>query len=209
MQFSRQIVAWCIIYAPLFFGLFSCEKFSKVVVERIGETRRLNQLKSMKRDTVDGRFAISYPTGMTACNELNSMATFQRQNQQNDTYLMIFDESKADFIQAYVDASGYDSSRTVIRNYNDAVIQNMRARLDSFKLLTTRWWKINRSAAITTEFKGSIRKDSLRAITIHYSITFVEGRNRLYQLVSWTAEEAFATYAPEFDLIASSFQEFQ
>src|SRR5688572_26412269 len=91
----------------------------------------LNLFKDEKKEakteletvTVEGNYSMGVPKFMTQAKSLNDEASLQYQNIFKETYVIVIDENKQEFIDAYQELESYDSSTSVIANYADTQVQ--------------------------------------------------------------------------------------
>ena len=181
----------------LLFLLYSCGG--------IGE-KKVGDLKSSDFTTESalGRYEISVPNYMKEVSDLNMEASIQFQNIYKETYLAIIDEDRSDFMEAYKEVGVYDSSLSTIGNYRKVQLDYFMERLDVTDQSAPKQLSIDGMDAEQVEFIGrAAHVDS----DIFYMMTFVEGRNDLYMIITWTLGDSKETYKEIFYFMVDSFRE--
>jgi len=181
----------------LLFLLYSCGG--------IGE-KKVGDLKSSDFTTESalGRYEISVPNYMKEVSDLNMEASIQFQNIYKETYLAIIDEDRSDFMEAYKEVGVYDSSLSTIGNYRKVQLDYFMESLDVTDQSAPKQLSIDGMDAEQVEFIGrAAHVDS----DIFYMMTFVEGRNDLYMIITWTLGDSKETYKEIFYFMVDSFRE--
>jgi hypothetical protein len=181
----------------LLFLLYSCGG--------IGE-KKVEDLKSSDYTTESalGLYEISVPKYMKVASDLNLDASMQFQNIYKETYLAIIDEDKSDFVEAFEELGEYDSSLSTIGNYRKIQVDYFMESLDVISQDAPKALIIDGMAAEQVDFKGRVAGVDF---DIFYVMTFVEGRNDLYMIMTWTLANSEETYKETFYLMADSFRE--
>ena len=148
-------------------------------------------------------YSMGVPKFMTKASNLNEDASLQYQNIFKETYVIVIDEGKQAFIDAYVDADAYDTTRSVIDNYTDTQLQLTTSSLNVLSKSETKKLTINGLAATTTEIDAELEGVSA-AIT--YFLTYVEGPDNLYVIMAWTLKDRKDDHRETFKQVAESFR---
>lgn len=181
----------------LLFLLYSCGG--------IGE-KKVGDLKSSDFTTESalGLYEISVPKYMKKASELNMDASMQFINIYNETGLAIIDEDKSDFVEAYEELLEYDSSLSTIGNYRKIQVDYFMERMDVISQDAPKKITIDGMAAEQVEFTG---RPADLDYDFFYIMTFVEGRNDLYMIMTWTLGDSQETYKETFYFMVDSFRE--
>lgn len=149
-------------------------------------------------------YSIGIPTYMTKTASLNDAASLQFQNIFKETYVIVIDESKEEFIKVYEELETYDSTQSVVSNYGNTQIQLITSKLEVVTAKKElKKLKINGLNAATTEIDGKVEGVEF---PISYFLTFIEGNKKLYMMMAWTMQKKKDTYRSTFNQIARSFK---
>lgn len=171
-----------------------------------------NKDKNEKPETValtpvsvnDGQYSMDVPEFMSKASSLNDGASLQYQNIFKEAYVIVIDEDKQTYIDAYKDLSVYDTTRSVIANYTDTQIQSTTSSLDVINKSKIESFKVNGLKAKSIEIDANLEGVS-SAIT--YFITCVEGRNHLYLVMAWTLQDKKDKHRETFKQMVKTFRE--
>ncbi|NAS29951.1 hypothetical protein GTQ40_03110 [Flavobacteriaceae bacterium R38] len=152
---------------------------------------------------INNEYVIRIPDYMRKANNLNDDASLQYQNTFRETYIIIIDESKSEFITTFKELGTYNDSVSVIKNYRNVQFQNFEEGLHIDSKSAPRSLIINGLNAETIEFSG--QTDDI-PLDITYFLTFIEGKNNVYMVMAWTLAERKDKYRNTFEKIVNSFQ---
>jgi len=158
----------------------------------------------MSTRTVDNLYAIDVPLDMKSTTGLNPDASFQCENIHKETYLAIIDENKSDFEDAYLKLGGTTDSETVIGSYARIQIDYFMERLKTSKQGELEPLTINGMPAEQIEFTGHVADV---AEPIYYLMTFVEGAENVYMIMTWTFDRFKDEHAATFKKMTRTFEE--
>jgi len=181
----------------LLFLLYSCGEIGGKNVEDL-------ESSDYTTESALGLYEISVPKYMKEASDLNMEASLQFNNIYKETYLAIIDEDKSDFMEAYEELGAFDNSLSTIGNYRKIQLDYFMARLDVINQDVPRQLTIDGMDAEQVEFTGRVADvDS----DIFYMMTFVEGRNDVYMIMTWTLANSKETYRETFYHMVDSFRE--
>jgi hypothetical protein len=143
------------------------------------------------------------PKFMTKTDGLNDEASLQFQNIFKETYVIVIDENKQEFIDAYKDLDTYDSTTAVIANYADTQVQLTTSSMNVLSKSELKFFPINGNKAANIEIDAEIEGV---AAPITYFLTFVEGDENLYFIMAWTLQKYKDDYRETYGEIAKSFK---
>lgn len=152
--------------------------------------------------TYGSLYKIKLPDYMSETDDLNDEASMQYQNLFRETYMVIIDESKSEYLDYYKEIDAFDSTKTVIENYRDAQISFIKDGVYDIANENTKSFSINGLKAEQVAFTGSFDD-----VGIYYHLTYIEGQNNLYAIMLWTLEDKAIKYKNVFDYIIDSFEE--
>ena len=160
----------------------------------------------MQSVTIDDEYKMDVPKYMRKATSLNESASLQYQNIFKEAYVIVIDEEKDAYINAYKDLSVYDSARSVIENYTDTQIQSTTSDLDVIDQSEIKTFRIHGLNATSVEIDANLEGVS---VPISYFLTFIEGQNKLYFVMAWTLKDKKDKFRSTAEKMAESFRVFK
>jgi hypothetical protein len=152
---------------------------------------------------IDSAYVLSIPDFMAATTELNEEASLQYMDAKSEAYVIVIDEPKQDFVNAFVATGQYNDSLTVIDNYSQIQLALIKEKMTESAINDPKSLKINGLDAIQLELTGKMAEVKFE---IAYHITFVESPKNMYMIMSWTLKDYEKKFKPVYEKIASSFR---
>jgi hypothetical protein len=149
---------------------------------------------------VNDLYSISVPDYMKEMKSLNDDASFSYANIFKETYIIVINESKEEFINTFIENKLYDNSKTALENYVDFQLENYQKSIKDIEIKQLKS-KINTTNSKQYQFNGKV--DNLDIV---YLISFVEGENNMYLMMSWTLKDRYTKYKKTFKIIQNSFK---
>ena len=184
-----------LLCVALGFSLNSCIDFKTKTKEEILEDSDFKEVE------VEHRYRLSLPNYMRETTGLNSEASLQYQNIFKETYTIVIDESKEEFVQVFKELNQYDEDISLIKNYRDVQLQLFSERMNVENQSDPVQLKIDGMDAEMVDIDGTVEGVSEK---ISYFLTFVEGRENVYMIMSWTMTSRKETYKATFEKLAKS-----
>jgi hypothetical protein len=178
-------------------SITSCKKIIDSAASIGKDDIKKEDLKSI---SVNKDYIISIPDYMTEMKSLNEDASFQYANIYKDVYTIVIDEDKQEFIKAFRDIEIYNDSLSIVSNYSDYQVKSLQEAINS-KEAKELEFKIKNLPSLQYELNGKV--DGINA---SYLIGFIEGKDKMYMIMSWTEEDRYKKYKNTFNLIQSSFK---
>ena len=150
--------------------------------------------------SVADKYTMAVPEYMTELKSLNDDASFQYANIYKETYTIVINENKQDFIDAFKEIEIYNDSLSPLDNYSDYQIKSTKEAMDNgeYKKLNT---KIRNLDSNQYEVYGKTE-----GIDVNYFVSFVESDEDVYMIMSWTLKNRYKKYKNTFKLIQNSFK---
>jgi hypothetical protein len=150
--------------------------------------------------SVADKYTMAVPEYMTELKSLNDDASFQYANIYKETYTIVINENKQDFIDAFKEIEIYNDSLSPLDNYSDYQIKSTKEAMDNgeYKKLNT---KIRNLDSNQYEVYGKTE-----GIDVNYLVSFVESDEDVYMIMSWTLKNRYKKYKNTFKLIQNSFK---
>ena len=163
--------------------------------------------KEVKIDDIDGNplYSMKLPDYLTEGYELNDEASLQYQNEYKEVYVIVIDEPKQDFIDVFMDLGDYDSTKSAVDNYADAQMESIEGNMSTVTSKSTmRKSKLSGCDARVCDVAGT---QSGIDDAMGFTVAFVEGKETLYMIMTWTFEKTKADYQDDMDKMINSFKE--
>lgn len=162
-------------------------------------------LKDIKFTTVkiDTNYVLSIPDFMTATTELNEEASLQYMDAKSEAYVIVIDEPKEDFVNAFVSTGQYNDSVSLVENYTQIQLSLIKERMTESMVNNQKPVKINGLDANQVTFTGRLAEVKFE---IAYHFTFIEGPKNMYMIMAWTLKDYEQKYKPMYEKMASSFR---
>jgi hypothetical protein len=148
-------------------------------------------------------YQLSIPNYMTEAKSLNDAASLQYQNVFKETYTIVIDEDKQTLIDTFLELGEYDTLLSVSENYRTIQSKMLQENMTVNSQSKPLGLKISALDAQQMEFTGSVEGVKQE---IAYFLTFIEGREKVYMIMSWTLKERKEKYGKTFDEVSKSFK---
>lgn len=184
------------ILAFIVLAISSCLNFDNSKVEQLKES-------DFKEVKISDEYRIHLPKYMKETKELNDDASLQFQNAFKETYIIIIDETKEEFIAASKEYGVYDSTISIVKHYSDIQLMFFGESVDIAMTPKSESKKIGGLDAEIVEFWGhmeDIKQD------IYYFIAFVESKDKVYMIMAWTLKSRMNKYKNSFLKMVNSFR---
>lgn len=150
---------------------------------------------------VPGEYTISVPKSMQKTTALNSDASLQYQNINQEIYTIIIDEPKQEFVDA-ADELGYED-RSSIDLYRDIQLKRLAQRMNITHQTAPKEMIISGLKAVSVEIDAKV--DNIEE-ELSYFLTFVEGKEKIYMIMSWTLKRKKQDFRDTFLTIVKSLE---
>lgn len=157
-----------------------------------------------KTESLEGNFQISIPKKMKKASQLNPDASMQFEDKNTNSYLVVIKENRFDFLKAYGAAGVLDNDLSDIGNYRKIQVAYFLKRLTLIEAGEPNALTINGKKAEQIEFNCQVPNANSN---IFYVMTFVEGDDELYMIISWTPSLLEEEHKETFYAMANSFTE--
>ena len=151
-----------------------------------------------------GLYQLEIPKYMSITTGLNEDASMQYQNIFKETYLAVIEEPKQDFIDTFKELGEYDESKSPSENYKTIQMNFFVEGMKIERMGDSQNVTINGLDANQLEFVGQVPDIDFN---IYYLMTFIEGKDTLYMVMTWTLGKSEKTYKDTFKHMAESFEE--
>jgi hypothetical protein len=179
------------------FSVISCKK---IIESTSSLSKDQVKIEDLKKINVNDEYALSVPKYMTEMKSLHEDASFQYANIFKETYIVIIDESKEEFINTFKELEIYNDSLTPLENYANFQLKSFKESIGALEIKKIES-NIKKLPSEIHQFNGLVE-----GIDIAYLVSFVEADKKMYMLMSWTMKNRYSKYKKTFKLIHSTFK---
>lgn len=184
----------------LFSICFSITSCKKLIESAASLSKDEVKIEDLKKINVNDEYALSVPEYMTEMKSLHEDASFQYANIFKETYIVIIDESKEEFINTFKELEIYNDSLSSLRNYADFQLKSFKESIGAIEIKKLES-NIKKLPSEIHQFNGLVE-----GIDIAYLVSFVEADKKMYMMMSWTMKSRYSKYKETFKLIHSTFK---
>ena len=153
---------------------------------------------------VGALYDIAVPDFMFSTSAVSDDASLQYNNLYKEKYVIVVDEPKDEFVEAFEELGLYDSVQSVLDNY----------ALARFTLLSEGAEVLEESGVTSMDINGlpgRVKSYDANVFgvpeTVSYFLGFVEGEEQLYMIMAWTLKSRKDDYVNEAMTMIKSFRE--
>lgn len=151
---------------------------------------------------VDNKYSISIPAFLKKVNNLNKKASLQYQHVAKEFYIISLDEPKTKFYNAIDNHNMNDLFSKDLEGYMHLVCLSIKQNSSNYSDSEVLDTLINGLPAKLLTISAHIEGSDL-----FYSLAFIEGKSRYYQIVAWTLLSKENQYKDKMSQIMYSFKE--
>jgi len=160
---------------------------------------------SFEEVKINGLYSMKLPDYLTPGDDLNSEASLQYQNIVKEVYVIVIDESKQDFIDVFKELGDYDSTKSACDNYAEAQMKSIEENMTTVTSKSPlRKAKLGGCDARLADVAGT---QADIEDPMGFTVAFIEGKETLYMVMTWTFEKSKDTYQEDMDKMINSFKE--
>lgn len=152
--------------------------------------------------TIENKYSISIPSFLSKASNLNDAASFQYQHVWKEFYVIAIDENKEKLKEAIVENHLTESYSNNLQGYTNLLLDNFRRVITISSESQVIDTLINNMPAKIVSISGKVE-----GIDAFYSLAFIEGKNRYYQIMSWTLLSRESEYREKMSKLIFSFKE--
>lgn len=152
--------------------------------------------------TIENKYSISIPSFLVKGSNLNEDASLQYLHAWKEFYVVVIDESKSEMQKALVDNNLTDSYSNDIKGYSDLVLKGYEKTVSISSKSNAIDTLINNMPARLITISGRTK-----GIDIFYSLAFIQGKERYYQIAAWTLSSKEYEYKDKMNRIMYSLKE--
>ena len=152
--------------------------------------------------TIENKYSISIPSFLITTNALNEEASLQYLNARKEFYVIVLDEPKSEMYKALVDNDLTDTYSNDLEGYSDLILDNYEQSISISHMSNIVDTFINNMPARLLTINGQVE-----GVDIFYSLAFIQGKERYYQIMVWTSSSKESEYKDKMNKILYSFKE--
>ena len=152
--------------------------------------------------TIENKYSIAIPSFLTKANGLNDNASLQYQHVWKEFYIIVLDESKTDTQKALDDNNLTETYSNDIKGYSDLLLNGFEKGISGSQKSEIIDTLVNNMPARLLTITGRIE-----GIDAFYSLAFIQGKERYYQIMAWTLSSKEYEYKDKMNRIMYSLKE--
>jgi len=158
-----------------------------------------SESKEVETITIKNKFTVQLPEYLSETQDLHQGASLQYQNALKEFYVVIIDEPKQEYFDIAATTTDFSAD---FDGYHDILKTGLEGDIAEIKITPTKDLQINGLKAKTFSLTGDIE-----GIPVYYEVAYLDGKERFYQIVTWTLETSKDKYKEPMQKIINSFKE--
>lgn len=146
-------------------------------------------------------FTLEVPSYMSETEDLNPNAIIGFENQREETYLVIFEHSKAEFEDFWKKKDAWDASADLLTNYSNSNVTDLEEFTKDGQTKSMEPLQINGLNATICKYEATVEDD--RAL---YYTASIESDSTFYTLMAWTMANQEEDVDQDFQKMLKSFK---
>jgi hypothetical protein len=152
--------------------------------------------------TIENKYSISIPSFLTKVSGLNDDASLQYQHAWKELYVIVIDESKEEMQNVLSENNLIGKYSNDIKGYSSLLLNGFEQNINVSKKSKVTETLVNNMPARLITVSGKVE-----GIDAFYTIAFIEGKNRYYQIMTWTLASKENEYKDKMNQILYSLKE--
>ncbi|GAB1405806.1 hypothetical protein MASR1M74_29880 [Lentimicrobium sp.] len=152
--------------------------------------------------SIDNKYELTIPSFLTKVSNLNDDASLQYQHAWKEFYVIVIDETKSEVQTALEQNNLTDIYSNDIGGYSDLLMDGFEQVISVSRKSDIVDTIINNLPSKLITVKGSVE-----GIDAFYSLAFIEGQNRYYQIMAWTLASKEYQYQEKMRKLIYTFKE--
>ena len=166
------------------------------------EENKLSDQDEQQTVTIENKYSVAIPSFLTKASGLNDYASLQYQHAWKEFYVIVIDESKAEMQKALDDNNLTETYTNDIKGYSELLMNGFEKAISvshKSEIIDT---TINNMPARLLTVSGRTE-----GIDAYYSLAFIQGKERYYQIMAWTLSNKEYEYKDKMNRIMYSLKE--
>lgn len=173
----------------------------EVVNPKLNDTVEKLDSSDFNEIEVDKLFKLSLPIYMKKMTNLNDEAALQYANIYKEAYTIVIYENKEEFVNSFKEYGEYNDDISFIENYARAQTNFITESLTNQQVIPYSLSQIGDLNARQIMMKGNVDGED-----IGYVMGYVEGKDNVYMIMTWTLLGRINKYEQTFKDIIGSFK---
>jgi len=152
--------------------------------------------------TIGDKYSVSIPSFLTKVNNLNDDASLQYQHAWKEFYVIVIDETIEEMQKALEENQLTDTYNNDIKGYSDLLVNGFEQTVSVNRKSEILDTLVNGMPARLLTINGRVE-----GIDAFYSIAFIQGKKRYYQIMAWTLSNKEYQYKDKMNRIMYSLKE--
>jgi hypothetical protein len=165
------------------------------------ELKKLNEVKYMKGEVDSVDFTIDIPDYMTPTSSLDVGRPFQFMNAYKEQYIVASYEP-VDVVKPLLEVMD-NSKKSMLEKYADYNWDILKENVSITSQEKEKKMTIDGMQALEYEFNGTVEGVT---VPINYYVTFIEGKENIYFVMTWTLESKKEEFRPIAEKMIRSFR---
>ncbi len=157
--------------------------------------------QTYKEISISDEFRISIPEAMVPTTGLNNEASLQFHNVELELYLIVIEESKMELESVWGNTISENKDFPMILQYGRMQLERLGESINIKNRVGPKNLTVNELAASRLEISGSVPNVDE---DLFYLLTFIEGDEKVYTVMSWTLDTNKEAYHTIFLQISNS-----
>ena len=149
--------------------------------------------------SIENKYLLTIPSFLKEGSKLNEDASLQYQSLLRSFYVIVIDETKNEMLKALLENNLLDVYANDINGYSELIISSFEQSISNAEKSEVIDTLVNNMPARLLSIKGRVE-----GVDIFYSIAFMEGKTRYYQVLAWTLAGKEDQYVDEMNRIMYS-----
>ena len=152
--------------------------------------------------TIGDKYSVSIPSFLTKVNNLNDDASLHYQHAWKEFYVIVIDETIEEMQKALEENQLTDTYNNDIKGYSDLLVNGFEQTVSVNRKSEILDTLVNGMPARLLTINGRVE-----GIDAFYSIAFIQGKKRYYQIMAWTLSNKEYQYKDKMNRIMYSLKE--
>lgn len=188
----------------LFLIVFSIVLFNNC--ESVESAQKLSIKEDFKWVETNSDYKIKVPNYMEQTTVLNAEASLQQMDVLKEEYIIIIDEAKQEFIEAYKELGAYNHKLNTLENFHEVQTLHLKEAMKIELTSKHKPIKLKNSKAYFIEADAVIEGTDEKA---SYFIYHVESKSKLYTIMAWTLKKHQNIYREKVKKMMTTFNSYK
>lgn len=151
---------------------------------------------------IDNKYSLTIPSFLNKSNTLNEDASLQYEHRMKELYVIVVDDLISDLDKAIDENDLSNHYSKDIHGYTNLSLDGFELEISVLEKSEPLFTTINNLPAYLTTIKANVNN-----FDAFYSLAFIEGENRYYQIMTWTLAAKESEHKDKMQRMIYSFKE--